>query len=536
MVTIRQATYDLMRAIGLTTMFGNPGSTEMTMLNGFPHDFTYYLGLQEAAVVCMADGWAQTTRRTAIVNVHTGPGLGNALGSVLTAQWSRAPLVITAGQQVRAMVTAKNWLVNENATALPKPVVKGSFEQPRAQDVPATLAKAAVLARTPPSGPVFVSLPMDDWAVELKPDEQRAVGDLGSRGVIARPVADGAVLADLAHRIDAVSNPALVLGAAADLAGGWHDAIALAERAGMRSYAAPSAGRNVFPQSHPWFGGFLPFGAAEVRAALAEHDLVVVVGAPVFTSYPYDPARLVPSGTRLVQISDDPDEIARAPLGDAILGDPAAALATLRELVARTERATPTAEPITHIDRSVHGAPSAQQVYAAVGRLLPDDVRLTNEAPSSLPVFHRHLRTDRPDSYLTTPSGGLGYGLAAGVGAALGDPTRPLLAIIGDGSLHYTAPALWTAARHQVRMVTLVMANREYGILKSFAAFNRLNDGIPGLDLPGLDAVALGQAYGVDSVRVQDPEEVARVVRDGLKARRPLLVEVPIDPAIPALL
>jgi benzoylformate decarboxylase len=262
--TVREATLELLRQRGLTTMFGNPGSTELPMLEDWPADFRYVLGLQEAAVVCMADGFSQVTGAPAIVNLHTGPGVGNAMGSIITAQWSRAPLVITAGQQVRALITSSNWLVNVDATKVPEPAVKWSFEPPRAQDVPLAIAKAIELAQAPPSGPVFVSLPMDDWDEEI---DMLEVQDLIARKVTHRTAPDPSAVMPLVEALDAARSPALVLGAAADQGGGWDDAVALAERAGLAVYTAPSAGRGVFPEDHERFAGFTPFAAEQVATA-----------------------------------------------------------------------------------------------------------------------------------------------------------------------------------------------------------------------------------------------------------------------------
>lgn len=530
---MREATYDLLRRRGVTTMFGNPGSTELPMLAGFPSDFTYVLGLQEAAVVSMADGYSQATRAPVLVNLHTAPGVGNALGSVITAQWSRAPLVITGGQQVRAMITASNWLVNIDATRVLEPAVKWAFEPPRAQDVPAAIAKALDLAQAPPSGPVFVSLPMDDWDVEI---DAGPVADLAARRVSHRAAPDPAALRALVAALDGARCPALVLGAAADLAGGWDDAVALAERAGLEVYAAPSAGRGVFPEDHERFAGFAPFAAATLADTLAPHDLVLVVGAPAFTLYPYAPARLVKPGTRLVLVSDSPDEIARAPVGDALLADPALTLAALARAT------TPVTRPARRRERPVDpggpkdgAAPTAEQVFAAVARELPDDVRLVNESPSNLHAYHRQLVNRRSGGYLTTPSGGLGYGLAAAVGAALADHKLPVLAIVGDGSLHYTVQALWTAAQHGAPLVVLVLANAEYAILKAFAVFNELTvPTIPGLDIGGLDATLVARGYGVDAREVRCAE-VGAAVAEGLAAGRPLLLQITIDPEVPEL-
>lgn len=534
--TVREATLELLRRQGLTTVFGNPGSTELPMLADWPPDLRYVLGLQEAAVVCMADGFSQVTRRPVLVNLHSAPGAGNALGSIITARWSRAPLVITAGQQVRALITSSNWLVNDDPTRVPEPAVKWSFEPPRAQDVPLAIAKALVLARSPPSGPVFVSVPMDDWDQELP---QHEVEDLLGREVELRAAPEAGALGVLVDALDGARSPALVLGAAADQGGGWDDAVNLAERAGLAVFAAPSAGRGVFPEDHERFAGFTPFAAEAIAQTFTDHDhdLVLVVGAPAFTLYPHTPARLVEPGTRLMLVSDSPDEISRAPLGDAILADPALTLALLADRVAPAQRPTKTCESPPDPGRPPAGErPTAEQVFAAVACGLPDRVRLVNESPSTLKAYHRQIVNRRSGGYLTTPSGGLGYGLAAAVGAALADPDTPVLAIIGDGSLHYTVPALWTAAQHRAPLVVLVMADAQYSILKSFGAFGGLDaEGLPGLDIPGLDATLVARGYGVDARHVTY-EEVAAAVSDGLAARRPLLLQVAVDRDVPDLL
>ncbi len=154
-------------------MFGNPGSTELPMLHGFPDDFTYVLGLQEAVVVGMADGYAQASGGPTLVNLHTAPGVGNAMGAIFNAQANKSPLVITAGQQVRAMITLQANLTNRDATRLPHPFVKWSYEPPRAADVPLALGRATHMATLPPRGPVFVSVPMDDWGQEVDEADAR---------------------------------------------------------------------------------------------------------------------------------------------------------------------------------------------------------------------------------------------------------------------------------------------------------------------------------------------------------------------------
>src|SRR5213592_1863462 len=218
MPSVREATYDLLREYGMTTMFGNPGSTELPMLAGFPDDFSYVLGLQEAVVVGMADGFAQASGRPAFVNLHTAPGVGNAMGAIFNAQANKSPLVITAGNQTRSLITLQANLTNRDATRMPHPLVKWSFEPPRAEDVPHAIARATHLATLPPRGPVFVSIPMDDWRAEVDAD---AVAHQTSRTVSGRSGADPALVTELARRLSAAENPVLVIGPDADAAGAW---------------------------------------------------------------------------------------------------------------------------------------------------------------------------------------------------------------------------------------------------------------------------------------------------------------------------
>ena len=225
--SVREASFDVFRAHGMTTMFGNPGSTELPMLRDYPDDFRYVLGLQEAVVVGMADGYAQASGGPALVNLHTAPGVGNAMGAIFNAQANHSPLVITAGQQTRSLVTLQANLTNRDATRMPHPLVKWSFEPARAQDVPLALARATHVATLPPKGPAFVSIPMDDWDAEVDEADARAAIERKTTG---RAVGDPEAVVDLARRLESASNPVLIAGPEIDASGGWEAAIALAER------------------------------------------------------------------------------------------------------------------------------------------------------------------------------------------------------------------------------------------------------------------------------------------------------------------
>jgi benzoylformate decarboxylase len=515
MSTVREATFELLRAHGMTTIFGNPGSTELPMLADFPDDFTYVLGLQELAVMGMADGFAQATGRPTHVNLHTAPGVGNAVGGIFNAQANKSPLVITAGQQVRPHITIEANLTNRDAVVGPQPYVKWSHEPPRAQEVPGALARAIHLASLAPRGPVFVSIPMDDWGAEA--DEDRTVNAIG-RAVRGRTGADPEALADLADRLQSAGNPVLIAGPDIDASGGWDAAIALAERQRLPVWASPATGgsRIGFPENHPQFLGVLPPAIGPLSQTLADHDLLLVVGSSVFPYYPYIPGPLLPEGASLVAITSDPGEAARAPMGEAIVGDVAGALAALVGLVGESDRRLPEPRPPSPEPRA--GDPmSGSEAMAALADAWPADGIAVLESPSSTLALRNRLRLSRPGSYYFGASGGLGFGISAAVGVQLAQRGRPVVCVLGEGSAQYGITALWTAVAYKAPVTFLVLRNDEYGILKWFATLEQVA-GAPGLELPALDTAAVARGYGVPSVDANSREELTVALSGAIAA------------------
>jgi benzoylformate decarboxylase len=529
MPTVREATFDLFRAHGMTTMFGNPGSTELPMLADFPSDFRYVLGLQEAVVVGMADGFAQASGRTTVVNLHTAPGVGNAMGAIFNAQANHSPLLITAGQQARAQITLQANLTNRDATRMPHPLVKWSYEPPRAEDVPLALAHGAHLAGLAPRGPVFVSLPMDDWYAEVDEADARAAIE---RQVSGRAVADPAAVRALAERLDSAANPVLVAGPEVDTAGAWETAVALAERQRLPVWASPATGgvRLGFPENHPNFRGVLPPAIGPVGQTLEGHDLILVVGSSVFPYYPHIPGPLLPQGAELVAITSDPDEAVRAPMGDAIVADVGLTLAALLEAVPESTRPGPGPnQPPGEIPPS--DPLDSSTVHSALREVMPEDAVVVLESPSSTLALRNQLRISRPGSYYFSAGGGLGFGLAASVGVQLAQPDRPVVCILGEGSAQYAITAFWSAVAYQVPVTFLVLQNQEYAILKWFAEIEQAG-GAPGLDLPKLDVAAVAEGYGVKAHRVKERDEVAAALSTALTSSQPELVEVPVAPGM----
>jgi len=527
--TVREAAFDLFRAHGMTTMFGNPGSTELPMLADFPGDFRYVLGLQEAVVVGMADGFAQASGKTTVVNLHTAPGVGNAMGAIFNAQANHSPLLITAGQQARAQITLQANLTNRDATRMPHPLVKWSYEPPRAEDVPLALAHGAHLAGLAPRGPVFVSLPMDDWYAEVDEADARAAIE---RQVTGRATADPEAVRALAERLDAAQNPVLVAGPDIDAAGAWETAIALAERQRLPVWASPATGgvRLGFPENHPNFRGVLPPAIGPVGQTLEGHDLILVAGSSVFPYYPHIPGPLLPEGARLVAITSDPDEAVRAPMGDAIVADVALTLAALLEQVPESSRPAPEPNPGPQ-EIPAEDPLNASTVHTALAEALPEDAIVVLESPSSTLALRNQLRISRPGSYYFSAGGGLGFGLAASVGVQLAQPDRPVVCVLGEGSAQYAITAFWSAVAYQAPVTFLVLRNEEYAILKWFAEVEQVN-AAPGLDLPKLDVASVAEGYGVKAHRAKDRDEVAGALSTALASSQPELVEVPVAPGM----
>lgn len=529
MPTVREASFDLFRAQGMTTIFGNPGSTELPMLADFPGDFRYVLGLQEAVVVGMADGFAQASRRTAIANLHTAPGVGNAMGAIFNAQANHSPLLVTAGQQARAQMTMQANLTNRDATRLPHPLVKWSYEPPRAADVPHALARGALLASLPPAGPVFVSLPMDDWDEQVDETDAREAIE---RRVEGRAVASPDSVRRLAEQLDSAENPVLVAGPDVDASGGWDAAVGLAERQRLPVWAtpAPGGGKLGFPEGHPNFRGVLPPAIGPVAQTLEQHDLILVAGSSVFPYYPHIPGPLLPERATLVAITSDPDEAARAPMGYAIVADVALTLAALLEAVPESTRPAPEPNP-GPTEIPAEDPLDSSTVHSALAEVFPEDGIVVLESPSSTLALRNQLRLSRPGSYYFSAGGGLGFGLPASIGVQLAQPDRPVVCVIGEGSVQYAVSAFWSAVAYEVPVTFLVLRNSEYAILKWFAEVESV-EGAPGLDLPALDTAAIAAGYGIAAHRVRERDQVRDALATALASSKPELIEVPVQPGM----
>ena len=522
--SVREAVLDLLRAFEMTTIFGNPGSTELPLFLEFPKDFRYVLGLQESVVVGMADGYAQATRNASFVNLHSAAGVGHAMGNIFSAFKNRTPMVITAGQQARSILPFDPFLFSGQATELPKPYVKWSIEPARAQDVPLAIARAYYVAMMPPRGPVLVSIPADDWTVLTEPVIPRRVS------THLRP--EPALLAQAGDALDASARPAFVIGAAVDRDGAWDEAVRLAERHNARVYVAPMSGRCGFPEDHRLFAGFLPAMRERIVERLAGHDLILVIGAPAFTYHVEGAGPHVPEGAALYQLIDDPDIAAWAPTGTSVVGSIRLGLLDLLDRAALAPRPLPAPraerEPVT--PTAAGDRMSVAYVLTMLDELRDPSSIIVEEAPSARPVMHVRLPIYRSETFYTMCSGGLGHGMPAAVGVALAKPGARVIGLIGDGSAMYSIQALWSAAQLKLPITFVILKNRRYAALREFAPVFGFqpDDALQGTELPDLDFVALAAGMAVKAVRVERAEMLREVLAAALNSGVPMLVEVEV--------
>ena len=525
---VRDVTFDVMRERGLTTIFANPGSTEVSFLGALPDDIRFVLALHEGSVVGIASGYAIGRGEPACVLVHTTAGLGNSVAALATARVNRAPLVVLVGQQDRRHLAYEPFLTGRLAgLAGDYPV---SVEQPaRAQDVPAAIARAWHEARLG-RGPALVIVPMDDWLAPAESDREPATAGrvLGGRA------ADPPAVAELSGMVDGARSPALVVGAGADSVETWAALMDLAEKLGCPVWQESFGARAGFPQDHPLFAGHLPSGRARLREVLGGHDLVLVVGAGVFRQYPFEPGPFVEEGTRVALVTDDPAEAHRSPAELVLLAEPAAVCAELAGSVSSRSGAAPVAfaRPEPPAAPGPGESLRAGHVLAALGGAAARGGRARGGVAVEPPGAAR--AHPRPPA-ARVPQCRDGRARVRAVGAdrpAHGLAERPVVAVVGDGSSLYSIQALWSAARYEVGVLFVILNNGGYRVMDRLAEMQGESAPWPGFGT--IDVSGMARALGCDARRVDEHGELLAALDEvlpGLAGRTtPLLLEVIVEP------
>ena len=526
-------------------MFGNPGTTELPLVDALARSSEpgYVLALQEATAVGMADGYGRLTRRPSFVNLHTVAGLANGLGNLANAAAAGTPMVITAGQQDRRHLIAEP-LLSGDLVGLAGSLVKWSYEVRTLAELGVAVRRAFRLAAAPPTGPVFLGIPMD------------VLEEGGEALLPARSQADdaplGGSLAELADLLAGAQRPGLVVGNELAWSDGLNAAVELAQALGAPVHGQPLASLLVFPSAHPLWRGPLPLDAAGINATLSAYDRVLVLGADAFLVYQYSSEQAMPQGVELLQIHPDPAQLGRThAVRLGVLGDPARCAAELARLLAgrvpaeRRQRVLAESEAwqgevIAKLAEQVSKGRltrplgPAAAVQAVVSRL-PENAILVDEAVTAGLFTRAFHEGSAATSYLWSGAGALGWGVPAALGAKLAAPERPAVCIVGDGSFMYSPQALWTAARYRLNVLTVVLDNHEYRILKR--GLDRLRGSAArsgsylGMDLgdPGIDFVALAGSIGIRGSRVEDADTLEQKVDEALGSGEPRLLHVPIS-------
>jgi benzoylformate decarboxylase len=514
--TVREVTYQILRDLGMTLIFGNPGSTELPFLRDLPSDFRYVLALHERSAAGMALGYAMARGKAAFVNLHSIASAGNGLSAFIDAAYCHAPLVVTTGQQDRRQVLAEPFLVSR-AVDVVKPYVKWASEPLRAEDVPPAIVRGYHLAVQPPMGPVFISIPMDDWTHECQPVAAREV----SQTVMPEP----ASLDAIARALDASPNPVLVVGSQIEEDQGWHDVVGLAEHLGADVYQEPIPSRWTFPRTHALFkGGLLP-AQRPLADQLSAYDTVVVLGAPIFLYYAYVPGHPIKPGTKLFQITNSPMDAAAALTGTSVVGNLAAAARYIRAHTDTKRRGVGSAAKKPPEPRPDYPVTPAY-LFSVLNKVMPPETVICEECPSSKGDLDRHLQLDQPGSFYSVRTGILGFGVPAAVGLQLAHRDRRVVCPVGDGSIQYSIQTLWSAVQYNAPVIFIVLRNSDYSALKGFCDFTHVGRNVPGMDIPAIDVVKIAEGYGMAAREVDRPEDLEAALGEAFASRSPRLISV----------
>lgn len=555
--TGREIVMETLVAEGVEYLFGNPGTTELPLMDALEDypSIRYVLALQEAIAVSMADAWAQATGRVGVANLHVGPGLGNGMGSLYNAWEGRTPLVVTAGQQ-DTRFRLREPVLWHDLVAMAAPVTKWSAQAESAGELPELLHRAFKIAQDPPTGPVFVALPFNVM------NERTARGPIPPSRIWRRAGPDPEGVAEAARLVLRAARPVLFAGDRVAQSGAAAELIALAERIGADVYGEVLPVQVNAPSGHPCVraGGFGDH--AQVRAAVGDADLVLLVGGEFFEEVWYVEDAPFPEGAPVIQIDPSARNLGRNHRLDCgLFADPKLALAALDTAIregaddayragaaARMERIRGRKEEEARADRDRAERPSpgnrpmsAARAMHELARAAPEGVAVAREAITAGRDLARSFDFRAPGDAIGSRGGGIGQGLPTGIGLKLARPERPVLCVSGDGSALYTIQALWTAAHHRIPVVFVIVNNRVYRILKYNMNRFRAIAGVEGragsyrhLDLtdPDVDYVSVARGFGVEGRRVSAPEEIGPAVEEAFASGAPRLLELVVDGSV----
>ena len=546
-ITGRSAFLALLKDEGITHLFGNPGTTELPIMHALKDhpDLTYVMAMQESLVVAIADGYSRASGRLVACNVHVAPGLGNAMGSLYNAQFTGTPMILTAGQQEQGHGLMEPLLFGP-LVRMAEPLVKWAVEVTRLEDLPRIVRRAAKIATTPPTGPVFISLPGDILNAEAGIDLGR------STRIDTRVKPSDEALQALAHRILKAERPVIIAGDEIVKSDALKEAAALAEVLGCPAYQQSAPYGSHFLSESPCFMGPLTRSQTQVRETLAPYDLMIALGADPLRMSVHSETDPLPEGMPVVQIGLVDWDIAKNFGAEIALK--ADVRETLRVLIPVLKAAGGAAlealakqgiAALAPKNWSANRAKAVDKILKASNRspidpewltlqlveALPANAILVDEAlTSSRQVLALRPYRDRYDFHALA-SGGIGWGLPASVGVSLANPDRPVVCFSGDGSAMYSIQALWTAAHHKLPLTVVIANNGGYRIIKQRLLAFHGDDHYVGMDFvdPPVDFVGMAKSLGLEAIRITDPGDVAPTLKSAFSRPGAKLIEVVVD-------
>jgi benzoylformate decarboxylase len=554
-MTGRQAFLEILRAAGVEYLIGNPGTTELPLMDilvEYP-DLNYILTLHEGVALAAADGYALASGKLGVVNLHVAPGLGNAMGMLYDATKTAAPLLVTAGQQDGRYAFTEPILWGD-LVRMVQSMTKWAYQIERVADLPRALRRAIKVATTPPTGPVFLGLPMDIMMAEADLDVS-APSRIGPR---IRGDLDAMQRA--ATLLARAQQPLIIAGDEVAKSDALAELVAVAEALGAPVFAETVPNTTCFPSDHPLYQGPLPRTQHGVRTHLQEADVAFVVGADMFTMSLYTEVEPLPPQLTVICLNIDPWEMGKNYAVDvAILGDPKATLVEFLPLL--HSQLSPTAKQAAHqrLDvlrrvkaeslQHLHGLAGEETtkqpmsplvMNQAIAASVPEDIRIVDESITSGAALCAFLPRRDARDYFGLKGGGIGWGLPATIGVALATPNQPVLGLIGDGSAMYSIQGLWTAARYGLRCIFVICNNGQYLILKrrlhAYGGPAAKQQTYVGIDLvrPAIQFVPLAQALGVHAERAERPADLHLALKAALQRPGPTLIDVPLAADFPA--
>ncbi|MBI4081513.1 MAG: thiamine pyrophosphate-binding protein [Candidatus Lambdaproteobacteria bacterium] len=544
----RTALLNILADEGVQYIFGNPGTTELPLMDALPEhpQLTYVMGLQEIVAMGMAEAYSRASGRLSMVNLHVAPGLGNAMGMLYTARISGAPVLVTAGQHDQGFGLTEP-LLYDPLDPIAEPFVKWSTTLTRVQDVPRVIRRACKLALTPPTGPVFVGLPRDVMMAQ-------ADLNLGARTRIdaaVRPT-DGA-LAELAELLLRAKSPVILAGHEVSVEDAIDEVAAVAELLGAAVYHQTVPHSSQFYSDHPLYMGGLARDQKFIRAVLDRNDLLFSLGADLFTLSLPSPVEPIPPGYTVVQLGQRDWEIGKNfPATLALRASIKPTLAALAAVLKKKRSAAQQSaaqqrsrqiEPInwtaqrkterSKVDQESRREPiTAEYLMMAISEAIPDDAVIAEEGVTSTRSLHKFMSVRDSKRSYGLPSGGLGWAMPGAIGAHLALPQRPMLAIVGDGAAMYSVQSLYTAAQHNLPITYVICNNHSYRILKQrLYLYNgpaKTKERFIGMDFQGpqLNWGAVAESYGMTAQRVTQHAEITPAIKRGLALKRPNLIDV----------